>query len=407
MVPWTTPQARWFPTSGTTPVRTRRYGGPVAQHHRIVAAIMVATVATVYPGFLIGALTVQVGAEFSVSEGTYGWGLGGFFLAATAGSALFGRLVQHIGPRRQILSGLTVTLATNLYIALVADGWWQLVGALTVAGFVNASNQTAVNLALTQAEIPRLGLAIALKQSGMPAASMISGLMVPAIALTVGWRWAYALGAAITVAGIVGVNRFVDDTRPSNRQRVTVRPVSRRPDLLVAAVLGGCLSFAAGSLNAWIVSSGVDAGLGEGTAGLMLSVGAGSGIALRVIAGTRLDVMRLRPFLVAGFMVLAGAAGVGLLTVRSPGVHMVATLIAFAGGWVWPVFTNYGIVRTNAAAAGAATGVTQMGVYVGVFLAPLVTGRVIERFGYPAMWSLVVVMILIGSTLALSVRNRF
>ncbi len=86
---------------------------------------------------------------------------------------------------------------------------------------------------------------------------------------------------------------------------------------------------------------------------------------------------------------------------------MVATLLAFAGGWVWPVFTNYGIVRTNAATAGAATGVTQMGVYIGVFLAPLVTGWLIEQYGYGTMWSVVVVMILIGSTLALWVRNRF
>lgn len=365
-----------------------------------------ATVSTVYPGFLIGALTVQVSDEFSVTEGTYGWGLGGFFLAATVGSAVFGRLVQRIGPRRQILSGLVVTLAMNLYIALLAGSWWQLVGALAVAGFVNASNQTAVNLALTQARIPRLGLAIALKQSGMPMASMISGLMVPAIALTVGWRWAYVLGAALTVAAIVGVIRTIEPQGPAS-YRMKLTPVSPRRDLLIAAVLGGCLSFAAGSLNAWIVSSGVDAGLGEGAAGLMLSLGAASGIALRVFTGTRLDLMTVRPFLVAGVMVLAGAVGVAMLTVRSPGIHMAATLLAFAGGWVWPVFTNYGIVRTNAATAGAATGLTQMGVYIGVFLAPLVTGRVIESYGYGVMWSMVVVMILIGSTLALWVRNRF
>ena len=367
---------------------------------------MLATVSTVYPGFLIGALTVQVSDEFSVSEATYGWGLGGFFLAATAGSALFGRLAQIFGPRRQILTGLAVTLATNLYIATLAVTWWQLVGALTVAGFVNASNQTAVNLALTQAEIPRLGLAIALKQSGMPTASMLSGLMVPAIALTVGWRWAYVLGALLTVVAIVGVIRVISPTRPT-RQQVKLTPVSTRRDLLIAAVLGGCLSFAAGSLNAWTVSSGVDAGLGEGTAGLMLSLGAATGITLRVLAGIRLDGMGPRPFLVAGLMVLVGAVGVAALSFRSPGVHVAATLLAFAGGWVWPVFTNFGIVRTNAATAGAATGVTQMGVYVGVFLAPLTTGWLIERYGYSVMWSTVVVMIVTGSMLALSVRNRF
>ncbi len=151
----------------------------------------------------------------------------------------------------------------------------------------------------------------------------------------------------------------------------------------------------------------MDAGLGEATAGLMLSLGAGTGISLRVLAGTRLDRMRRAPFLVAGVMVLFGAAGMVMLAVRSPSVHVVATLIAFAGGWVWPVFTNYGIVRTNAAAAGTATGITQMGVYVGVFAAPLVTGWLIEGFGYEIMWSVVTAMTLLGSVLALSMRNRF
>ena len=46
---------------------------------------MVATVSTVYPGFLIGALTVQVSDEFSVTEATYGWGLGGFFWPPPSG----------------------------------------------------------------------------------------------------------------------------------------------------------------------------------------------------------------------------------------------------------------------------------------------------------------------------------
>ena len=405
---------------------------------------MVATVATVYPGFLIGALAVQVSNEFSVSESLYGWGLGGFFLAATAGSVVLGRLVQRIGPRRQILGGLAVTAAMSLFIAGLAAGWWQVVGALAVCGVVNAGNQTAVNLALTRAEIPRLGLAIALKQSGMPTASMLSGFMVPALALTVGWRWAYVLGASLAVIGIVLVARVVEESRPAGVVDTSAEsadsaplppvppapvqppipslapavgslsflpsartPVSTKQELLMAAVAGGCLSFAAGALNAWIVSSGVDAGLGEGSAGLMLSLGAATGITLRVVAGTRLDRMRHAPFKVAGLMVLFGAAGVALLTVRSPMVHVAATVIAFAGGWVWPVFTNYGIVRANRAAAGAATGITQMGVYVGVFAAPLTTGWLIEGYGYPTMWLAVAAMIVVGSIFALSLRHRF
>ena len=117
--------------------------------------------------------------------------------------------------------------------------------------------------------------------------------------------------------------------------------------------------------------------------------------------------MRQPPFRVAGLTALVGAAGMVILSVRTPGVHMAATVVAFAGGWVWPVFTNFGVVRTNAAAAGAATGVTQMGVYIGVFLAPLVTGLLIEHSGYRLMWIVVAAVAVVGSMLAILIADEF
>ena len=56
-----------------------------------MSSAVVATVATVYPGFLVGAISVQAVADFDVTESTYGWDLGGFFGAAMVGSVLLGR----------------------------------------------------------------------------------------------------------------------------------------------------------------------------------------------------------------------------------------------------------------------------------------------------------------------------
>lgn len=368
---------------------------------------MGATIATVFPGFLTGALAVQVGDDLGVTESTYGWGLGGFFLAATAGSIVLGRLAQRIGPRRQITIVLVVSAVSQLFIALVAESFLSLVGALAVCGFVNAGNQTAVNLALAQARLPRLGLSIALKQSGMPTASMLSGLAVPAIALTVGWRWAYAGGAVLALLAMVAVRSVIASSPAAAGVQRSTEPVSTRRSLILAGVVGGLLAFSAGALNAWVVASGVDAGLSPGFAGLMLSVGAASGITLRLAAGVRLDTMTARPLLVAGVTVLFGAVGMVLLGMRNEGVHIAATVLAFAGGWIWPVFTNFGIVRTNEAAAGAATGITQMGVYLGVFSAPLITGVLIESVGYGWMWSLVALTSAAGAALCIRISPDF
>ena len=372
-----------------------------------IAALVGATIATVFPGFLTGALAVQVGEDLNVSEATYGWGLGGFFLAATAGSVVLGRLAQRIGPRRQITGVLMVSAAAQLWIAAAATSFVSVVAALSVCGFVNAGNQTAVNLALTRARLPRLGLSIALKQSGMPTASMLSGLAVPAIALTVGWRWAYVGGALLAVVAMFAVRAVIEPMAPRDRARSVAAPVSSRRSLLLAAAVGGLLAFSAGALNAWVVASGVDAGLSPGVAGIMLSLGAAAGISLRLVAGFRLDAMKARPLFVAGVTVLAGAVGMVLLGVRSGGVHMGATLLAFAGGWIWPVFTNFGIVRTNADAAGSATGITQMGVYVGVFSAPLLTGVMIERLGYGWMWLTAGAVTVVGAALAIRIAPDF
>lgn len=375
----------------------------------VIAAAVAAAVASALPGFLVGALSVQVRGEFGVSESVYGWAMSSYFLAATAGSVLLGRLAQRIGPRRQLAVALLVAASADLAIATAVRSFGALVAMLAVAGLCNAGSQTAVNLALARASLPRLGFAIAIKQSGMPAASMLSGLAVPAIALTLGWRWAFAAVALFTVLAAATVvqilGRLPDPPGPVTATRQ--RPRSPTRALLGAATASAFLAFGAGTLNAWVVESGVDAGLGEGSAGLMLSCGAALGIAIRVGWGMRLDRISLLPFRVAGLMAFGGAAGVALLASRTTPVHVLATIIAFAGGWIWPVFTNFGVVRANEGAAAAATGVSQTGVYVGVFAAPLATGTIIEHAGFPAMWLTTAAAMTIGATIAVRIAHRF
>lgn len=370
-------------------------------------AAVVATVSSTFPAFLTGAQAVQISAEFGVGEATYGWGLGGYFLGASCGSVVLGRLAQRIGPRRQIVLAATSIALAQLFIGLRAQTFGQLVAAVVLCGVANAGNQTAVNLALTQARITRLGLAMAVKQSGMPAASLLGGLMVPVLALTVGWRWAYVLGAVMAVLAGTYIARVVSPITVESGLPATSKRQSTFPVLVAASVSGGMLAFGAGALNGWLVSSGVNAGLSEALAGLLLSVGAAAGITMRLVFGFRLDHLKRGPFRAAGMILPLGVVGVAALSLRSPTAHVLATLLAFVGGWTWPVFTNFGIVRANPGAAASATGITQMGVYLGVFSAPLVTGMLIEQYGYRLMWSVVAAIMAVGTALTLALGNRF
>lgn len=371
----------------------------------IITAALLATIPTILPGFLMGALSVQISDEFDVAEATYGWGLGGFFLAAAVSSMGLGRVAQRIGPRRQVMYALSLSGLAQLFIAAFANSFLLLVLGLAVAGLCNSANQSGINLLLSQARLPRLGLAIALKQSGMPTASVLGGLAVPIVALTIGWRWAYVIGAIATLLSMLNVRRVI---APVGRMNRRVAVAKTPPGVLAVASIGfGCMAFAAGALNAWIVSSGVEAGISEGWAGLLLSGGAACGISMRLATGFRLDTMGGRPFTFAGSWSLVGAAALILLMIQTPLVHLVATLVAFGAGWVWPVFTNFGVVRANLESAAAVTGVTQTGVYVGVFSGPLVTGWVIERSGYPTMWFTVAVVMTIGALVTLYASRDF
>ena len=378
-----------------------------ARPYLVVYATVMATVSTVLPGFLIGALSVQVSAEMDVSEAVYGWGLGSFFAAAMVGSILLGRLSQRIGALSQTTLALGVSAGAQLALAATARSFGAVIGFLLVAGLCNAANQASVNLALAQAQLPRLGLAVSIKQSGLPTATMLAGLAVPSLALTVGWRWAYVASAGFALASLMMARAAAGSSPPRAAAIGASRPESSSRDLFGAAVVGAFLAFSAGSLNAWGVGSGVDAGLGEGAAGLFLSLGAATGITLRLVCGWISDTMRARPFLVGGITAMVGSAGMALLALRSPGLHVAAMLLAFGGGWIWPVFTNFGIVRANPEAAGAATGITQMGIYVGVFLGPLFTGWLIENHGYPVMWLAVAASSVIGATVSIRIADRF
>lgn len=371
----------------------------------VIATSVVATIGCVYPGFLIGAVSVQVIDEFGVSAARYGWAMGSYFLAATFASILGGRLVQRIGPRRQLVGCLSATIAAQTLIASIGDSFGVIVALLAVCGVVNAANQTAVNLALTRARLPRLGLAIAIKQSGMPSAAMISGATVPLLALTFGWRSAFALGVVIATVALVMVVCFIEPGEVDVLR--SARPVSSRRALYWSLVGGSFLSFSAGGLTSWTVASGVDAGLSEGAAGWLLSLGAAFGISARLFWGLRNDTMTARPYAMAALMASIGAVGMLGLAPRVPGLHVAATFLAFGAGWAWPVFTNFGIMRANGDAAGAASGVTQMGIYLGVFAGPLVTGWTIDEYGFGAMWVLVAVAMLIGAGLTYRIRAEF
>jgi len=66
---------------------------------------------------------------------------------------------------------------------------------------------------------------------------------------------------------------------------------------------------------------------------------------------------------------------------------VLGTFVAFALGWGWPGLFNLAVVDLNRHAPGAATGVTQTGIYVGAAAGPAAYGLLSHEIGYSGAWA--------------------
>jgi predicted MFS family arabinose efflux permease len=235
------------------------------------------------------------------------------------------------------------------------------------------------------------------------------------VTLTLGWRWAFAFGgvlalvAASTIPGIRGSSgRTSSRSRPDGSTTSTAKPVLDTPLLLLGVfALGVGLGAAVASAQTtFLVSGAVESGLGEGVAGLLLTLGSALGIASRLLNGVRADVRGGGHLRVVAIMLIGGALACAMFALSEPWSYLVATPLAFAAGWAWPGLFNLAIVRANPAAPGFATSVTQTGTYIGAGAGPLAFGLVVGHGGYSWAWLATAAAALLAALAVAAGRGR-
>jgi MFS family permease len=368
-------------------------GGPGLA--RPAALAIAAGSATVLPGFLVGSLALQIRADLDVSVGAVAAGVTVFFAAGAIGAGPGGRLAERVGALRAIRGCLLATAACLVLAAAVAGSLGVFLTLLALAGLANAVTQPAINLFMAdQVPLDRQGLAFGVKQSAIPAAVLISGLALPVLALPLGWRPTFALCAvgALAVASVVGraTSTFV---APPERPRAP-RP-SRK--LVITAVGAALASSGPNALGAYLVASAVDTGIAEGAAGVLAAAGSAASLLVRVVLGHRADRRSDYGFSTVVAMLAAGAIGFALLATDQPAPFVVGAIVAFAIGWGWPGLFNLAVVDLHREAPGAASGVSQTGIYVGAAAGPAAYGLLSAEIGYPAAWGVMAGLSLVAA----------
>lgn len=380
---------------------------PAAAVRAVSAAILVNLVA-VLSLFLTGAMSVQIGASMGVSAVRVGMLASVFAAATVAGSAPLGRMVGRWGIRRSLTVSALVA-ATGGVLAALAANPWMLAGALLLAGFGNALGQPAGNaLVASHVAERRFGIGFAIKQSAIPLATTVAGLAVPLIALTVGWRWAYAASGVVAAAAVFIV--------PPDAPAVPGRSESAVPSGAVRQLWMLALGMtsavvAASSIGSLGAAGAVAAGLSPAAAGLLIAAGGVAGLAVRLAAGASADRWHFDSLHAVALLTAVGAVGwllmaVGAGAAGDAGIFVVGLVVANAFGWGWPGLLHLAVARRFPTATAAASGVTMTGVALGLVVGPTLLGSVTSTAGWGWAWATAALAALIGSAAAYRASGR-
>lgn len=378
---------------------------------RGVIPAFIATMASMLPGFLIAGFAVQIRADIGLSLSGLGILIGVFFGSAAVVSPAMGRFAESTGWANAlrvaaVLTGMSLAGIGWLAISTVSLAFFYVIG-----GVGSSLAQIASNLAVARCvDVRKQGLVFGLRHASVPAAATLAGLAVPTIALTVGWRWGFR--GAVVFAAIAAV------TTPAREEPHVINPSQGRSKgngrrtatplrlLVLLAIAVGLGTGSGDTIGAFVVSYAVDQGVAEESAGLLLAIGSMCGLASRVIGGWLIDQRRHADLTAVAAMLSIGMGGVILLNHGGAIGLVIGALIAFTSAWGWAGLFTFAVVKDNPDAPATATGVTQVGKYLGAALGPPIFGTIADRVSFMAAWWFTAAAMLSASALILYVRNQ-
>jgi predicted MFS family arabinose efflux permease len=345
-------------------------------------------VAGVLPGFLTASLAPRIRADFAFSASSLGLAVAVFYVVCTAASTPCGRLVERIGPLRGMRIGAAATAAACLAIAAFVHSAAAVIVVLSVAGLGNAMAGPAVSALLKRRFADRRhGLAFGAQQSGASLGALLAGLALPAVAIPLGWRWAFVTAAILAVAAATLAPRGHDepgDTPPAeNRRRVGRRPIGEVHVLAGAALLASAAGVA---FVSFLVLYSVHRGIHEGAAGVLLGAVSLSTTLSRIGLGIATDHAQTDPLRPVAAMLLASLIGYALLIVGQPAPIVVGALLIGVLGWSWPGALTLAVVRRTPDAPAWAVGVLMAGLFGGATGGPLLVGVLAQHGSFDAAW---------------------
>jgi predicted MFS family arabinose efflux permease len=353
--------------------------------------LTVAMAVGTFPQFTLGALGPFLVDDLGLSRTRVGSLSTAFFLVAALLSSFIGHLGERLGGRRLLASMFAVAATSAVFMAIAPSYPW-LVAAVALAGLSIASSNPSTNT-LISAHLPsgRRGSVVGIKQSGVQAGSFGAGAILPALALTIGWRATLLLIALAAAIGLAATIAIIPRSQVSEqRGRETLdRSTVVRWLVPYAFFMGAGVSATTAYLALYANQA---LGMSQTVAGSVLAVVGGVGVVSRILWGRAAE---RRPNVAAPLTVLTAGSLVAIVLVWAAehvGAWIVWPAAAAVGATAaaWNAVGMLAIVRETAlAGTSRASGHVLTGFYAGLLAMPVAFGALVDTTGvYGPSWAL-------------------
>lgn len=371
-----------------------------------VAVIIVAAL----PTFLVASVAVRIRDDFGFSNGSVGLAVGVSWAIATFAAIPGGRLVDRIGPLRGIRLAAGLAAASSLGIAALAHSTALVAAFLILTGLANAVSFSAGGALISTTVRPRRqGFTLGIAQAGAPVAVLLAGLALPAVADTVGWRWAF-VAAGLLASAIVPATRDIHRIRNVPRQPVSadvdhleMRQLTHLHLVALAALLANTATV---GMLSFLVLFSARSGMSDRSAGFLLAALSAVAGGARVAFGIMADRSDGDMFVWAATLLVLGSGGFVLLMTGVSAIVVLGALVAGGLGWAWSSLVTFAILREHPSAPGAAVGMGMAtGVYAGSAAGPFLFAVLIDHVSFTAAWSMGALLSLASGLIILTARR--
>ena len=355
----------------------------------------------------LGILATFIIDDLEISRSLLGWVIATNVVLAAVLSPFTGRFVDRIGGKAGLVSVFIIAA-----VAFAFFGFTPVVALLFLASAFSAVAQSGANPStnkLIGEDLPpgERGVTTGIKQSGVQAAIMVAGLVLPTAAIAFGWRGAMLLLVLVPVVGAVVA---VVVLPPSEHRTTRGEGSAGRlpPSIPWLSTYGFFMGFA-GSVTFFIAlfaeeSLGLDPRIG----GLAVAVVAVTAFAARILWARTAE--RRREFLGAlGTMAILSVIASALLLASTGWIWLLwpGAVLTGASSSAWNSVGMLAVINEAGAVTGRASGFVLLGFLTGLGIGPPLYGATVDATGsYTMMWLISMAAATVGFGLVWVWRGR-